>query len=253
MLSGGGSVDISNFNWADGDLHLDVGRETLSLVGTSGNDELEGTRGADILIGGAGDDEIEGKTGDDELSGEDGNDEIEGGKGNDMLYGDQGDDKLNGDDGDDRLWGGDGNDRLVGGKGNDMLSGNLGDDTLRGGDGMDRLLGGAGIDNLTGGDGRDTFVFHFGDGDDVILDFTTPENRFYNDGARGRGRDDQHSRDGDLIEISSDLTGFDVFADILAHANQVGDNAVIDFGGGDTLTLAHTRVTNLHADSFVFM
>jgi Ca2+-binding RTX toxin-like protein len=249
-----GSGEIGDFDWADGNLHLDVGREALSTVGTSGNDELEGTRGADILIGGAGDDEIEGKTGDDELSGEDGNDEIEGGKGNDKLYGDRGDDKLDGGDGNDSLWGGTGNDRLAGDKGNDMLSGNLGDDTLRGGDGLDRLLGGLGIDNMTGGEGRDTFVFHFGDGADIITDFSGARGRGEggHGGRHGGGHDDDY-RSGDLIEISSDLTGFDVFADILAHASQVGDNTVIDFGSGDTLTLQHTRVTNLHADSFAFM
>jgi Ca2+-binding RTX toxin-like protein len=254
-LLSGGSVGVDDFNWADGNIHLDVGRESLSRTGTSGNDELEGTRRADILIGGAGDDEIEGKAGDDELSGEDGNDKLEGGKGNDKLYGDRGDDKLNGDDGNDSLWGGNGNDRLAGGEGNDMLSGNQGDDTLRGGEGMDRLLGGAGIDYLTGGDGRDTFVFHFGVGADIITDFSGSRSRFYDHSDRGRGGrdDDDHGRYGDLIEISSDLTGFDVFADILAHANQVGDNAVIDFGSGDTLTLQHTRVANLHADSFVFI
>jgi Ca2+-binding RTX toxin-like protein len=216
-LAGGGKLSFTDFNWADSGLHLDVGRESLSRVGTSGNDELEGTRRADILIGGEGDDELEGKAGDDELSGEDGNDELEGGKGNDMLYGDRGDDTLEGDDGNDSLWGGTGNDRLA------------------------------------GGDGRDMFVFHFGDGADIITDFSGSRGRFYDNSARGRSADDDHSRYGDLIEISGDLTGFDAFADILAHASQVGDNAVIDFGGGDTLTLQHTRVTNLHADSFAFM
>jgi Ca2+-binding RTX toxin-like protein len=250
-----GGGEISAFNWADGDLHLDVGREALSTVGTSGNDELEGTRGADILIGGAGNDEIEGKSGDDELSGEEGNDELEGGKGNDKLYGDRGDDKLDGGDGNDSLWGGNGNDRLEGGKGNDMLSGNQGDDILRGGEGMDRLLGGVGGDIMTGGEGRDTFVFHFGDGADIITDFSGARGRGEggHGGRHGGGGHDDDYRSGDLIEISSDLSGFDVFADILAHASQVGDNAVIDFGGGDTLTLQHTRVTSLHADSFAFI
>jgi Ca2+-binding RTX toxin-like protein len=246
-----GTLTGQNFNWADGNIHLDAGRESLSTVGTSGNDELEGTRGADILIGGAGDDEIEGKAGDDELSGEDGNDELEGGKGNDKLYGDRGDDKLDGGDGNDSLWGGNGNDRLEGGKGNDMLSGNLGDDTLRGGEGMDRLLGGLGIDIMTGGEGRDTFVFHFGDGADIITDFSGSRGR--GEGGHGGRHGGDDYRYGDLIEISGDLTGFDAFADILAHASQVGDNTVIDFGSGDTLTLQHTRVTGLHADSFAFM
>jgi Ca2+-binding RTX toxin-like protein len=251
-----GTLTGQDFNWADGGIHLDAGREALSNVGTSGNDELEGTRGADILIGGTGDDELEGKAGDDELSGEDGNDELEGGKGNDKLYGDRGDDRLHGGHGNDSLWGGSGNDKLSGGEGNDMLSGNDDDDSLRGGEGADRLLGGAGIDIETGGEGRDTFVFHFGDGADVITDFSGGRggrmdelmSRF-----AGRHGEQGHDYSHDIIEVSHDLTGFAVFADVLAHASQVGRDAVIDFGNGDTLTLQHTRVANLHADSFTFV
>jgi hypothetical protein len=43
----GGDVAMSHFNWAEGDLHLDIGREALSHTGTSGIDELEGT--ADVI------------------------------------------------------------------------------------------------------------------------------------------------------------------------------------------------------------
>jgi Ca2+-binding RTX toxin-like protein len=248
-LSGTLSRNI-DFNWNDdGNLHLDVGREALSRTGTAGNDELEGTRRADILIGGAGNDKLEGKNGDDELSGEDGNDRLEGGKGSDKLYGDRGDDKLDGGEGEDSLWGGSGNDKLDGGEGDDMLSGNLGDDVLKGGEGRDRLPGGAGKDILTGGEGRDTFVFHFGVGGDIITDFSGGR---WGAGNRLAGRGDDH-RAGDQIEISDDIVGFDAFADILDHASQVGGDTVIDFGGGDTLTLQHTRLASLHADNFVFV
>jgi Ca2+-binding RTX toxin-like protein len=159
-LSAGGRLAVSNFNWDDGSIRLDVGREAKSIVGTTRNDELDGTRKADILLGDAGDDRIDGKAGNDEISGGDGNDNLKGGDGNDKLYGDRGDDKLDGGDGNDMLWGGSGSDGLKGGDGNDILSGNQGDDKLSGGDGRDRLLGGSGADIESGGEGRDTFVFH---------------------------------------------------------------------------------------------
>ena len=226
-----------DFNWNGGDIHLDAGREAVSRVGTDGNDEMGGTSRADLIIGGAGDDTIEGGSHNDELSGELGDDQLAGGSGSDALYGDRGNDKLDGGSGDDRLWGGSDDDRLSGGSGNDMLSGNAGDDRLRGDAGHDRILGGAGLDWLTGDNGRDTFVYHAGDGADIVTDFY----------AHRRGAN------ADIIEISDDVTGFDVFADILAAASQVGANTVIDFGSGDTLTLQGVQISALNASDFAFM
>ena len=160
-----------------------------------------------------------------------------GGSGNDALYGDRGNDKLDGGSGDDRMWGGNDDDQLRGGSGNDMLSGNAGNDTLKGDSGNDRLLGGVGLDWLTGDNGRDTFVYHAGDGADIITDFT----------AHTRGNN------ADLIEISADVTGFDVFADILAAASQVGADTIIDFGSGDKLTLQKVQLSTLNASDFAFI
>ncbi|MBQ3336861.1 MAG: hypothetical protein IJG80_05605, partial [Selenomonadaceae bacterium] len=64
-------------------------------------------------------------------------------------------------------------DYIDGKTGGDTLSGGVGNDSLSGGSGNDSLWGGAGDDTLFGGDGKDVFVYHDGDGDDIISDYTT--------------------------------------------------------------------------------
>ncbi len=56
--------------------------------------------------------------------------------------------------------------------GNDTLKGGAGIDKLNGGIGDDTLIGGQGDDVLNGGIGDDTYVYHKGDGKDVIRDWT---------------------------------------------------------------------------------
>ena len=69
---------------------------------------------------------------------------------------------------------------LVGGSGNDSLDGGASKDTLVGGDDNDKLFGGIGDDILEGGKGNDslwgeagadTFIYHKGDGKDIIYGF----------------------------------------------------------------------------------
>ena len=43
------------------------------------------------------------------------------------------------------------------------------------------------------------------------------------------------------------------FQDVLDHATQVDHNVVLDFGGGDSLTLQRVQLSNLNADAFVFV
>ena len=80
--------------------------------------------------------------------------------------------KVDGTKGNDVLYGADArHDHVAGKAGNDILFG-LGDqDSVDGGEGNDIVVGGEGPDLLTGGLGRDTFVFHAGDGHDIIKDF----------------------------------------------------------------------------------
>ena len=56
-------------------------------------------------------------------------------------------------------------------EGDDILVAGGGDDFVRGHAGDDTIFGGAGDDMLRGGDGADAYVFHTGDGADMINDF----------------------------------------------------------------------------------
>ena len=69
--------------------------------------------------------------------------------------------------------GGSGDDAIYGEQGRDILNGGAGDDEIYGGEDEDTINGGEGDDWLDGGPGDDTFVFEPGNGNDVIMDFTT--------------------------------------------------------------------------------
>ena len=143
------------------------------LIGGGGNDQLIGGDGIDTAIFGSGNNKIdlaiterqgtrEGRdilTGIENVKGGDGNDLIKGDSVNNYLYGEAGNDRLYGRDGDDRLYGRDGDDVLFGEVGNDII------------------FGGAGNNRLTGGAGRDKFCISFGDGRDVITDYTSGEDK----------------------------------------------------------------------------
>ena len=95
----------------------------------------------------------------------------------------------------------------------------------------DTLDGGTGNDLLFGGRGADEFVFDTeGGGADTILDFTAGT---------------------DLIDLGSN-TDFDSFAEVLAVAAQQGQDTILDFGGGNTLTLEGVILSELTAEDFGF-
>ena len=73
--------------------------------------------------------------------------------------------------------GGRGDDRIYGEQGRDILNGGAGDDEIYGGEDKDTINGGEGDDWLDGGPGDDTFVFEPGNGNDVIMDFTSGADR----------------------------------------------------------------------------
>ncbi len=180
------------------EVHITLGTDHCTIMGTAGPDTLTGTPGDDIICGlggddridglggndviiaGPGDDTVVGGAGDDRIWGGDGDDTLDGGSEDDMLWGGPGDDTLNGGPGHDTLLGGDGGDSPNGGEGSDRLWGGDGDDTLNGGSGDDMLWGGPGSDDLNGGPGHDTLwgdastgvgddTIDGGDGNDIIL------------------------------------------------------------------------------------
>ncbi len=126
-----------------------------------------------------------------------------------------------------------GNDTLSGDDGVNGLYGLAGDDTLDGRGGDDVLEGGSGDDTMTGGLGDDSFVFADGHGNDIVTDFLA--------GAAG----------GDIIDLRR-LTAAASFTDVMAAAAQVGDDTVIDFGDGNSITLLGVDSAQLEEQDFLF-
>ena len=108
---------------------------------------------------------------------------------------------------------------FAGYSGNDTLNGLGGNDYLEAYNGDDRLNGGAGQDFLTGGNGADTFIFDQTDAMDTITDF-----QIY---------------DGDQLDFSSILSGYDPMTDLIEEFIQVtssGNDVIVSVdtdGGAD--------------------
>jgi Ca2+-binding RTX toxin-like protein len=214
--------------------------EDYLIFGLGGDDTINGLNGNDQLFGGAGNDNIHGHDGKDFIGGGDGDDLIDGGAHDDVIYGGNdndkiwggGDnDKLYGESGTDTLKGGVGMDALDGGTGDDYLLGESGKDSLFGGSGKDWLTGGKSSDTLTGGQDADSFVFHAGDGIDVIKDFQNGIDKIY------------------LIGIQ----GFDSLQDIFANQVAAGTQLQIDLGGGHRLLIDNYAYSQISYDDFVFL
>lgn len=165
-------------------------------------------------------DTVYGTTSNDVLYGTVAQDHLRGENGNDTLYGEYGDDYLQG---------GSGNDYVYGGAGNDTVHGNNGNDTLYGGDGDDVLNGYQMSDLIYGGDGADIFTFRNGytfDAVDTIADFDISE--------------------GDAIDISDVLFGYDPLTEAIEDFVQITDNgtdttiAVDADGSGDNFVAIAT-------------
>lgn len=245
---------------------------------------IDADKGDDFLTGSDFADDLRGGAGGDTLNGGEGNDTLDGGKGIDALDGGDGDDilQVRGNDGIyDTFDGGSGTDtlQLIGsvtlagfdatGSSIEILQGNgrgiegtkqadvfdlsgltamngvrfidggRGDDTLTGSDFDDRLFGSAGddildgrggSDILDGGAGRNTYVFADGYGADRVVR--------YNVGL-------------DTFDLT-DIAGVNSFADLVL--TQIDRKTVlIDFGGGDSLTIDKTTVAILTANQSDFL
>ena len=195
--------------------------DRATINGNGRSNELVGTNGGDLIRGFGGNDEIEGRRGNDSLYGGNGNDEIDGNSGRDYLFGGSGRDELDG---------GAGNDGLYGGTGSDALDGGSGNDRLFGGAGNDELEGGTGNDRLRGGEGNDRFVFDDDDaGNDRIVDFSFGEDRIDLDDFDGLG-----------------------FQQLIAGAEQVGDDVLFTFAPDHTVLVDNTTVSQFASGDFLF-
>ena len=233
------------------------------IYGGPGNDRLWGEAGNDTIFAGTGNNRMGGGAGDDLLIGGTGRDTIFGGTGNDTIYGGSaGDKRLWGMDGNDVIFGSPGNDRIGGGRGNDTLYGFAGDDTMFGGMGDDLMYGGTGDDILWGMDGNDTLFggpgndyLHGGPGDDVLHGGPGHDTLVGDIGADififERGHDtalieDFSFADGDRLELDAALwEGDRTVAEVVEGFATVQNGAlVMNFGGGDVLTLAGVTDTS---------
>jgi Ca2+-binding RTX toxin-like protein len=210
------------------------------------SERIIGTGGNDYLFGGGGDDWISGGANSDTLEGGEGRDTLSGGEGNDRLYGGGGDDFIFGSGGRDMLWGGDGNDLL---SGNREMYGNFDDTMLWGEGGDDQLQGAGGNDRLTGGDGNDLLI---GAGGNDILIGNAGADRFRFSGITGNDSIEWFRMShGDLIEIAQGINDTIYSeADAMARLHQVGDDAVLDLGGGNSLTLVGVQASAITAGAF---
>lgn len=116
---------------------------------------------------------------------------------------------------------------LIGTKGANTLVGKDGNDNLYGLGGNDKLEGGKGDDVLTGGAGDDTFIFRQGFGDDTIVDFY----------AGGKTDELQFIGFGSTRPTST---------------VQMGDNVLISFASGDSITLLDTYLGDLRTSDWIW-
>ena len=181
------------------------------LNGMDGNDYLYGGKGNDTIIGGLASDFLSGGDGNDTIRGDSALDTILGGRGNDVISGGTENDILSGESGDDRIKGDDGK------------------DTLNGGDGADVLTGGLGIDRISTGGGIDRVERAFGEGNDIITDFTA-----------GVG--------GDVLA----LNGFAVKSFAQLKLTQSGGDTILDLGNDGAITFTGVTATALTAANFAF-
>ena len=229
VLAAGSEVEEIRAANLAGTLGLNItGSDSANLIrGDAGNNVLDGRGGADTMYGYEGDDLYRIDDVNDTVIEVNGNDTVEasinltlgstwgvevlraiGGSGL-TLQGNQFDNRIEGD------------------GGADWLLGNAGNDTLVGGAGDDTLYGGPGNDALTGGAGSDIFTFSPSNGQDVVTDFTTGQDKL------------------DLTQVA-----FAAFADVQNAMTEQADGLLIDLGGA-TVLLHNIAIADLTEADFI--
>gem|GEM_PF-2274993 len=267
---GGGETDIEAGESFV--LNISVTGHAASAAAVSGSDHIEGGAGADILVGNAGDDELFGGNGADVLYGGAGNDILRRGDASDIYRYSPGDGadiivddgvfdndriEMSGFDladatisqirgGSDLLIDFGGGDSIIvrntlNGDAGDQIEffdfddqtltitqmralavvepATAGDDVITGSSQVDILSGGLGNDFLSGADGSDTYNYAMGDGADII--------------------EDNGVFDTDVLIIA----GYNL-ADASISRVPLTNHMLIDFGGGDSITIINGAVSD---------
>ena len=111
-----------------------------------------------------------------------------------------------------------------------VLNGTTGSDYLWGLGGNDTLIGGRGNDMLVAGNQHNLFVFHKGDGQDVVMNFVA-----------GAGT-------GDVLDLRD--FGINNASQFLQVASNQGANVLVQLGGGDQITITGVHVEQFQNDNF---
>ena len=242
LATGGTNGDAANDTYVSIENVIGTNYSSDYIYGDAGDNYIQGLAGKDSLEGGGGADTIDGGSGNDyarytrsdsgvdidltratQIGGDAQGDvllnieHLRGSDYNDILKGDDYHNHIRAEDGNDVLIGGIGNDRLWGGFGDDTIDGGADNDRLYGGGDDDVLYGGAGNDDLTGNSGADAFVFKGATafmGSDIVKDFSLS--------------------DGDMLDISDVLSGYDPLSDAISDFVQITDSGANSIVSVDT-------------------
>ena len=118
------------------------------------------------------------------------------------------------------------NDTIFGDTNNNVLDGQSGNDLLGGRGGNDTLIGGPSSD-----------MFFYSAGADVVTDFDRSSGSF-------------NHAEGDVINVVG--SGVTSFAQLQPMMSQNGADTLINFGGGNTMTLSNVTLANLTQNDFIF-
>ncbi len=248
-------VDVRLFSGAasGGAANGDTYSSIENLIGSTKTDTLAGDANANMIWGGGGNETITGREGSDTLHGEAGNDTLLGGADSDTLIGGVGGDTLGGGSQDDLVDYSASNAGVtvnlqtglgIGGHAQgdvfvsiEDVTGSDFDDVIVGKNNVwDNVFDGrGGNDTYTGGLGNDVFVFRAASGADTVTDFSAAA-----------------ASSNDTVQLIGFGATFDTFAEVIAAASQVGAHTMIDFGGGQTLTLQNTLLASFTSNDFIF-
>lgn len=259
------------------------------LNGDAGNDTISGSTDDDVLNGGAGNDWLLGEQDNDTLIGGPGADTLFGGLGNDRIVVDGADAFASGGDGNfdvvvitDNVAGltslnlGNAANQnasvlgpvlqgfnavdagpasvavsvvgaVINNRGNAII-GSAFNDTITGSSDGDKLVGGGGNDSIVGGEGNDSIAMDAGN--DTVSGGAGADSFFYPGGAAAGAVRIADFVPADDTTVLPAALGFATGALALAAVQQVGADAVLSFGAGQSITFVGVQVAALTAADF---